>query len=199
MRPGGRRTQQVIGSVPAEPRGSEVVTTEATPRPDTPSWLPVIPENFPLELTKNHSWVVWRAEPVPDRSGKWTKVPYQSNAPTRKASVTEPATWSSFSGAYMAYQAHLDIDGIGYVLHDEGVTGIDLDDCFADNGTLKPWASEIVSSLSGVYWERSPSGKGLRGLCRARLPPGRRKRRIDGCSVELYDDVRFLTLTGAVL
>jgi putative DNA primase/helicase len=164
-----------------------------------PTWLSVIPENIPRDLTDTAAWVVWRSEIVPNRPGKWTKVPYRAADPSRKASSTDPTTWSKFSDAFMIYQSDPSIHGVGYVLHDEGITGVDLDDAFAEDGSLKPWAQEIVATLAGAYWERSPSGTGVRGLCRAALPPGRRKRKHDGSSIEIYDDVRFLTITGVPL
>jgi primase-polymerase (primpol)-like protein len=164
-----------------------------------PTWLSVEPSNIPRDLTDTPAWVVWRAEAVAGKVGKWTKIPYRATDPSRKASSTDQSTWSSFANAYGAYQRDPSLHGIGYVLHDEGITGVDLDDAFAEDSSLKPWAQEIVSTLAGAHWERSPSGKGVRGLCRATLPPGRRKRRIDGCSIEMYDDVRFLTITGVPL
>ena len=162
-----------------------------------PTWLSVDPSRIPHQLTDTDAWVVWRSEIVPNRPGKWTKIPYRAADPTAKASSTDSKTWSSFDDAYMRYQSDPSIHGIGYVLHDEGITGVDLDDAFTEDDTLKPWAQEIVAALEGAYWERSPSGKGIRGLCRAHLPPGRRKRVHDGSSIEIYDDVRFLTITGA--
>jgi putative DNA primase/helicase len=164
-----------------------------------PQWLSVEPSNIPHDLVKTDAWVIWRGEPVANKPGKWTKIPYRATEPTRKASSTDPQTWASFSDAFMAYQSDPSIHGIGYVLHDEGITGIDLDDAFTPDGLLKPWAQKIVSALAGAYWERSPSGTGLRGLCHAQLPPGRRKVKVEGCSVEMYDDTRFLTVTGNVL
>ena len=164
-----------------------------------PTWLSVEPANIPRDLIGTAAWVVWRAEAVAGKVGKWTKVPYRAADPSRKASTTDPATWATFAEAHGAYQSDPSLHGIGYVLHDEGITGVDLDDAFADDGSLKPWAQEIVSALAGAYWERSPSGKGIRGLCRASLPPGRRKRKLEGSSIEIYDDVRFLTITGVPL
>jgi putative DNA primase/helicase len=164
-----------------------------------PIWLSVIPENIPRDLTDTAAWVVWRAEAIAGKVGKWTKIPYRASDPRRKASSTDPATWSTFADVHGAYQSDPSLHGIGYVLHDEGITGVDLDDAFTEDGTLKGWTQEIVSALAGAYWERSPSGTGTRGLCRAALPPGRRKRKHDGSSIEIYDDVRFLTITGVPL
>ena len=41
------------------------------------------------------------------------------------------------------------------------LSGIDLDSCIADDGTIAPWAVEILSIVP-TYTERSPSGRGLK-------------------------------------
>jgi len=172
------------------------MTVSAPPRP---SVLPVDPAGIHPELIEHDAWVVWRLEPKPKKPGEWTKVPYRASDPTRKASSTDHETWASFSDAFMAYQANPTLDGIGIVLHDTGIVGIDLDNAIAEDGAIKPWAQDIVDSFPGAYWERSPSGKGLRGLCRGELPPGRRKAPYQDGTLEMYDEGRFLTITGAAL
>ena len=100
----------------------------------------------------------------------------------------------------MAYQRDPRFGGIGFMMHAEsGLIGIDLDDSIAEDGTIAPWALEIVRQFDGAYWERSISGKGLRGFCRGTLPVGGCRSKVEGCSVELYSDVRFLVVTGQVV
>ena len=103
-----------------------------------PQWLTVEPSSIPQDLVKTDAWVVWRGEPVANKPVEWTKIPYRAKEPGRKASSTDPQTWASFSDAFMAYQSDPSIHGVGYVLHDEGITGIDLDDAFAPDGQLSP-------------------------------------------------------------
>src|SRR5207248_2333902 len=117
-----------------------------------------------------------------------------------------PAQWSdaatrcTFDVAYMAYQRDPRFGGVGYLLHDHGIVGIDLDRCIAADGTIAPWALEIVAQFEGAYWERSISGTGLRGFCRGTLGDiGGCRSTIEGCSVELYADIRFLVVTGQAL
>jgi putative DNA primase/helicase len=163
------------------------------PRPHV---LRVDPAGIPRELVGLPWWVVWRLEPKTGKPGEWDKVPYRPADPSRKASSTDPETWSTFSEAFGAYLDDPTLSGVGIVLHGQGVVGIDLDNALDDAGHAKGWAQAIIGRLPGAYWERSPRGKGLRGLCRGELPPGRRKVKYQDGTVEMYDDGRFLTITG---
>ena len=164
-----------------------------------PTVLAVDPAGIPRELTNLTTWVVWRLEPKPAKPGEWTKVPYRATDPSRKASSTDPATWSTFGEAFSAYQFDPALSGVGIVLRGDGLVGIDLDNALDESGHAKGWAQAIVGRLPGAYWERSPSGRGLRGLCRGELPPGRRKATYQDGVVEMYDDGRYLTMTGVAL
>lgn len=78
-------------------------------------------------------------------------------------------------------------------------TGIDLDNCVMGWGTsakseFRPGAASIVQRLD-TYAEVSPSGTGLKLLVRGTLPPG--ERRDDARGIEMYDESRFFTITGA--
>lgn len=82
-------------------------------------------------------------------------------------------------------------DGVGYRL-DVGEVGVDLDDCFDEQGNLKPSARAIVDALNS-YTERTPSHKGLHIIVRARKPGS--KCRCPG--IEIYDHTgNYLTFTG---
>lgn len=84
-------------------------------------------------------------------------------------------------------------DGIGFVFTAEDpYVGIDLD--HAVQSEIQPWAMQIVRQLDS-YTEFSPSATGLHIFCRGRLPA--RGRRRD--NVEMYQDGRFFTVTGAHL
>ena len=85
------------------------------------------------------------------------------------------------------------VQGPGYVLQ-KGEVGIDLDKCRnPETGEITPWAADIVDRLNS-YTEVSPSGTGLRILCKGELPPGARRKGL----VEMYDhsSPRYLTITG---
>lgn len=148
---------------------------------------------IPVELRERKQWVVWRRE---ERGGKTTKVPYWPTQPSRRASSTDRESWATFSEAINCTNA----DGVGYVFAaDDPYTGVDLDDCFLDDGRLHPGAETIVSALDS-YTERSPSGNGLHIIVRAQLN-GKRKRTSKtpwGSEFETYDKERYFCITGEV-
>jgi hypothetical protein len=148
---------------------------------------PLTPLPAPLrELATQRRWVLWRREV---RDGTPTKVPYQLDG--RKASTTTPHTWSTYTDVTHTAAAS-GYDGVGYVLAGDGVIAIDLDHCRDTDGTIASWATAIVM-LTSSYTEVSPSGEGLRILLHgSALPPGPRK----VGHVEIYDDKRFVTVTG---
>lgn len=142
---------------------------------------------IPERLREIARWVLWR---YVTRKGKRTKVPC-SAIDGRAASATDPATWSTFDEAVTAFEKG-GFDGIGFVFSpDDGLCGIDLDNCIGQSGELEPWARGIVDRVA-TYTEVSPSGRGVKLFAVAKLPPGRRRRD----KVELYDTGRFFTVTG---
>jgi primase-polymerase (primpol)-like protein len=158
--------------------------------------------DLPAELTAVPQWLLWRRE---DRHGRPTKVPYAA-ATGRRTDVTDPAAWATFAAARAALAAGRGrYAGLGFAFAAGGpLCGIDLDDAFGPAGTLLPWAAGIVAQLD-TYAEVSPSGRGVKLVCRGQLRPGldgrTRHKRVgvgpDGTgSVELYDGRRFFTLTG---
>jgi primase-polymerase (primpol)-like protein len=74
---------------------------------------------------------------------------------------------------------------------------VDLDHCLdSANGNIEAWARDIVDQLQS-YTEITPSGVGLRVIVKAMLPLGGRKRGMEsGGGVELYDRLRYMTMTG---
>ena len=77
------------------------------------------------------------------------------------------------------------------------LTGVDLDHCRdQETGQIEPWAVEVVTLIDS-YTEVSPSGTGLRIICRGKIPGPRRRKG----SVEMYDESspRYLTITGVHL
>jgi len=94
----------------------------------------------------------------------------------------------------MARYGKGEVDGIGIVLGRElGMVGIDLDHCRnSATGEITSWAESIVQRIDS-YTEVSPSGEGLRILCKANWPDHGRKRGM----VEAYSEGRYLTMTGA--
>jgi primase-polymerase (primpol)-like protein len=96
------------------------------------SYLRPIPDAVPPEL-RRLPWVVWK-----------NKQPYRVRDPRKRASSTDPATWSSFDEA-VALVSSPQVDGIGVVLTAEaGVTCLDLDHVIDDEGSLDRRAQTIV-------------------------------------------------------
>jgi putative DNA primase/helicase len=159
-----------------------------------PTSLPVIAETIPPKLRIQNQFGVWRFEEFTDEeTGEvwWDKIPI--NARTgRRASSTNPDTWSTFEQAVRAYERG-GFDGLAFFLKPGGgLVGIDLDRCRdATTGAIEDWAQHIVDRLD-TYCELSPSGRGLRLFLWGELPPrDRREGRF-----ECYSSARFLTLTG---
>ena len=116
--------------------------------------------NIPQELKNNASFCVWRYE---KRNGNRTKVPY--NPKTRAlAKVNDPTTFGTFGDAMKAY-ALGGWDGIGYRVS-EGIGAIDIDHCIREDGSLNDVAASVLGIFTDTYFERSPSGTGLRGFFR---------------------------------
>ena len=116
--------------------------------------------NIPQELKANAAFCVWKKE---KRNGKPTKVPY--NPKTRQmARSNDPSSFADFGTAMKTY-AMGGYDGIGYRVS-EGIGAIDIDHCIREDGSLNDVAASILGIMSTAYFERSPSGTGLRGFFR---------------------------------
>lgn len=153
-------------------------------------------DNLPHMLKNHNRFCCWRYE---QRDGRKTKVPYNPVTKNR-AKSDDPNTFCDFETAIAAAG---NFDGIGFLVGD-GVCAIDLDDCFDENGSLKPVAQDVTDVFKGSYVERSPSGKGLRIIFQA---PGfaydKSKYYINNrkYGLEVYvagATNRFVTLTGNI-
>jgi len=142
---------------------------------------------FPADLKALHRWVTWRYE---TRNSKRTKRPEQS--------VANERAWLSFADACERVPRG-NADGVGFVLGD-GIAGIDIDGCVAEDGILHDVARDAIEML-GTYGEKSPSGRGLHFLIRAAIE---RPRKIHKSTtfpgLEVYDgrngSARYFTVTG---
>lgn len=145
-------------------------------------------DDLPAELTTGQRFVCWQYQ---ERDGKATKVPMSPYGGLAK--VNNPETWGMFQEAVNHCEKQR-LSGIGIVLSKNGgpsLVGIDLDHCIDDAGNLTPEAKEIVETLNS-YSEITPSGRGLRVFVKGELPDGARRKG----TIEVYDDLRYLTLTG---
>jgi primase-polymerase (primpol)-like protein len=120
-----------------------------------------------------------------------TKVPLTTTG--MAASATDPATWSTYAEA----EASTVGVGMGFVLSDvDRIACVDVDRCIAADGTLTPWAEQIVRAAGTTFVEVSPSGTGLHIFGYANIRQGRRIRKADGYAVEIYSTGRYIATTG---
>ena len=144
-------------------------------------------EKIPKELRDYPQWVVWKWE---ERDGKSTKPPYDPKT-GKRASHSDLSTWGTFEDAVKALDKGF--DGIGFVFtEDDPFCGIDLDKCRDPaSAEIKPWALKIIKEFDS-YTEVSPSKTGLKIFIKGKLPEGGIKTK----HVEVYDKLRFFTVTG---
>jgi primase-polymerase (primpol)-like protein len=160
-----------------------------------PNWLRPIFGNIPDEL-KAQPWGVWIAEPRLNRNGdptgKWNKAPRNPSSGI-KIGANQPEAFGTYEEAKQAYEDG-GYTGIGVLLTGSGIVGIDLDNCptlFKERPEIGEWLKEAIDK--GIYCEISPSGNGSRLFSLGQLPNGCPKKQ---GSLEIYDDGRFLTVTG---
>ncbi len=138
------------------------------------------------ELTPYPQFVVWK---YTVEHGKLKKRPFnpRTNLPAR---TNDPGTWARVELSLHALTTGR-YNGIGFVFAEaDPFTGTDLDACVAKDGTIAPWAQEIITTLSS-YTEYSPSKLGVHILTQATLPGAGRKTG----HIEMYSHDRFFTLT----
>ena len=131
---------------------------------------PTTPENNlakrqrPLAPLKElPQWAGWKWT---KRRDGWQKAPYQVDDPRHYASVTNPATWSTFDATLAAVQDSI-FDGASFVLSKDTPLGFgDLDNCISPPyaRSAASWARPFIKRArdAGVWVEYSPSGTGLR-------------------------------------
>ena len=149
-------------------------------------------KNIPFELKQYRQWVLWRYE---TRDGNQTKIPYQTNG--EMASTTDASTWNTYDAVIKAYSAG-DFAGIGFVVTaTDKFCGIDMDHCRdAKTGVIDP-SKMVYIKLLNSYTEITPSMTGVRVWVKASLPKGDKiQKRNDKKHIEIYDSLRFFTVTG---
>lgn len=162
-----------------------------------PNWLVPIFTNIHEEL-KHLPWAVWKAEPKIDKygepTGKWSKAP-RHPITGRLVGSNKPELFGTFEQARAAYSTGI-YTGVGVLLTNSGIVGIDIDNgrtLFKLIPELKEWLTQVEQA--GAYCEFSPSRNGLRIFIKGSLACNGMKSN----GLEIYQDVRFLTVTGCVL
>lgn len=127
------------------------------------------------------------------QSDRWVTYQWPDKAPRqvngRLASVTDQNTWTTYADVRgLAYR--------GYVLG-EGIGCIDFDHCIDDAGMLHHAVAAIVEPLRAkTYIEISPSGDGLHVFGVMAPARGWKRPLVDGVSIEVYSQDRYMTVTG---
>jgi putative DNA primase/helicase len=154
-------------------------------------------EKIPQELKALRQWVVWKMGK--DDKGRSTKHPYTPHNPQWKAKTNKSKTWSTFEKAVEV--AGTDgFNGHGFVFSkDDPYIGIDIDKCRdPETGELKYCARILINSFNS-YSEVSPRKRGIHIISQGKWPQDAGNKREMPClmEVEVYDRVRFFTVTGA--
>lgn len=151
-------------------------------------------KNIPSKIKNIDQWVCWKRVDNPNGS-KPKKLPIDPKS-GKPATPTDPGTWASFEAATIGAEKFR-CDGIGFVLTKEcGIVGVDIDHCIDPQGTFTDVATAIVGKQQ-TYMEFSPSGDGIHLLFHGAKPPKGCRNQETG--VEMYDDGRYLTVTGNLL
>ena len=149
---------------------------------------------IPEELKELPQWVLWRAE-WDNKQQEYKKVPYKSGG--YKASSTRSDDWSSFNHVDEVLKNNDLYKGIGFVLSKgDNYVVLDIDNAIDENGQINSDLALEMTELT--YCEMSPSGTGLHCFFKGELPEQRKKKRTD-LDIELYNDVRFITVTGEAI
>lgn len=140
-------------------------------------------------------WVAWEARAHADPSKPPIKVPINPHT-GYPASVTDPATWGPVGKAIAAQQRGA-LAGVGVVLGPDPTTnpdnspdkpflvGVDYDNALRADGTLMPWAQDMM--LDNTYSEISPSGTGVKAFAVVDRRPEGLPHGQDGVTLKLGD------------
>ena len=159
--------------------------------------------NLPRQLSELKNlpqWVAYRLV-WNEKKGKADKRPVDPHT-GNGAKANDPTTWGTYDEA-MNFAMRQGLiagksGGVGFEFGN-GYCGIDLDNVVLEDGSLKPFAAEIVK-LMNSYTEYSPSRRGLHILCKLSMSLSEfgTRRRNDEIGLEMYDSGRFFTVTGDV-
>jgi putative DNA primase/helicase len=162
---------------------------------------------IPVELKALPNWVAWK---LVERDGSLTKPPFIVGT-NRHASSTDPSTWTTYEAA-VASVAATGIgkeNGLGFAIGgaalDLNLIAIDIDGCRNTDGTIAPWADELLTAAGG-YTEITPSETGLRIIGTGKLRKDQETFDLDPTAgfgkkvkIECFADKKYITVTGEPL
>lgn len=154
--------------------------------------------NVPSELAELKRWILWRME-YRDGVRKGRKVPFYVSGQNRSGDLGGQKDLSlmvnlkSAKSALDEFESKNDFEGgIGFCFIDgDNITGIDLDNCFDENGNPSDVFNDIYT-LAESYTEYSPSGNGAHIIVKGKTESAKSK------SVEVYSSGRFFCFTGDI-
>ena len=162
--------------------------------------------SLPAELASLKTFLIWRARPRNDGSGKIDKVPYYADGQIRRGEQGAPADVARFVDLATATAAAagtgpdgLGFSGVGLALtehHD--FSAIDFDDCVDEAGRV---IEAVALCTLGTYSEFSPSRRGVRVLVAGKLAAEFRDKKslaVGTYGVEAFSMRGFVTLTGNI-
>ena len=152
-------------------------------------------ENIPADL-RQLPWAVWIAEPRPNNPGKFNKAPRCPKTGI-KIGADKPHLFSTYEEAVAAYETG-GYTGVGVLLRGDGLIGVDIDDVkqtMSDKPAVAKWVKAALEA--DAYCEASPSRTGLRLFMRGNPLADTVMRKYG--HLEIYDDKRFLTVTGHLI
>lgn len=136
---------------------------------------------IPQELKALRQWVC---------AEDGSKCPMKAWEPVA-ASSSDPMTWATYDEAALSVEQGC-YDHVGFVFHNNGLVGIDIDAGYDEDGLLTSVAADILGRCHS-YTERSRSGRGFHILLRGFLP-------FDGKNnqhgLEIYQNKRYFIMTG---
>lgn len=154
--------------------------------------------HVPAPMRDLRAFLVYKLEKFPDEP-KPRKIPYYSDGGRRKGhqgSAVDRASLTTFTAARDA-AAKRGFDGVGFApLPEFGITALDFDNCFADDGSL---LDGVEDAIAGGYAELSPSGKGVRAFVRGNLGNHKSKSAPGQFGFETFATSGFVTVTGNML
>lgn len=157
---------------------------------------PLSPNFIPIELRNIPRWICWDFVDYGDGK-KPRKVPIVAGG-DYGCNYNDPSAWRTFI-AVMKEATDRGGLGVGFVFHDsDRVVGVDLDNCYDDQGWLKPWGRDICNKFEGAFCETTPSGLGLHFIGLADPVDGRTRVELpnDNGGIERYSENRWFTFTG---
>ena len=170
---------------------------KAPTAPKTPHKLKTDLEHIPEAMKALPNWVAYRTEQV---DGKVKKILLSPNKGASSveylkwAKSDDPSTWATFDKA-AAFAKKYRLDGLAFSMSGSGMTCIDLDHHLDENGKPSELAQKFINAADNTYIEKSVSGRGLHIFYAGSRPKDRQNRNID-LDLEVYDDRRFISMTG---